>query len=111
MGVERHRGGRVAGRGTGTGLGPHHRGVAERRGHAVVLERPGGVQPLVLQEQALRLHPQMLGDGAILLEDRLALADGDLVLIRAEVQQLAEPPDAGEVQRLIPLGPALAERR
>ena len=106
MGVQRHRSGRIARRGARTGGRADHLGVAERRRHAVVLERPGWIQTLVLQIQTPRLHIDVIAYGVILLQDRLALADGHLVLVPAEVEQLAEPPHAREIQPIIPAGPA-----
>jgi len=69
--------------------------MAERRRHAVVFEGAGGIQALVLQKQTPSFHIDVLGHGIIRLEDRLAFADGDLVGVLAEAQQLAKPPDAG----------------
>ena len=64
-------------------------------------ETAGGVHSLVLQEQAVRLHAGVFADAVGGPQEGLALSDGDAHLRRGEGQQLAEPPDAAEVQRII----------
>ena len=109
MGIQGHRGGCVSGRGAGTGGGTNHFGVAERGGHAVILERAGWVHPFVLQEQPVRIHTQILSESAGGLQECLAFADTDFVLIGAEIQQFTEPPHAGKIQPIVSCGPTLAE--
>ncbi len=78
------------------------------------LKLPGGIQPLVLQKQATRVHADVAADAVGRLQNRLPLADGDDFLGRGERQQLAEPPDAAHVERVAAIGPAgleVAERR
>jgi hypothetical protein len=89
----------------GAGLCADHFCMAERRRHSVILERAGGIQPFVLEKQSARLHIDIFGDRVILLKDGLAFADGDFVFIVAEIEQLAESPHAGEVERVVFGGP------
>ena len=109
-GIEGEAGGRVARAGAGGELRAHHAGVGAGGGHAVVLEAARGVQALVLQVQAvLGIHPAVFADAVAAAQQRLALADGDDLFVRGERQQFAEPPDAGEVQRVLPVRPSPLE--
>src|SRR5262249_11797618 len=73
--------------------------VRERGGHPVVFEAPGRIQPFILQAQRARPQVHLLGEQVGLLEDGASLADrDDLVFATVERQQLAEPPDAREIQ-------------
>src|SRR5262245_10655327 len=77
-----------------------HARMGEGGGHAVVLETARGIHALVLQEQPAWIETDEVRDGVGFLEDGLALADGKDVLRRREGEQIAEPPDAGEAQRI-----------
>ena len=80
-------------------MAPDHAGVGEGGGHAVVFEAAGGIQAFVLQQQLAGLHAELLGEQVGLLQDGPAFADGDDVALGAvERQQLAEAPDAGEIE-------------
>ena len=74
------------------------------------LKLPRRVHPLVLQEQPARLHarrtrPTRVGP----LAERLPFADGHDRVVRGEREQLAEPPHAGEVERVGAVGPLRLE--
>ena len=88
---------------------PTHAGVGERRRHAVVLEAARRVHPLVLQEEPAGLEADVAGHAVGLLQDGLALADGQNLFGRGERQQFAETPDAAEVERIAALGPLRLE--
>jgi len=98
VGEHRHRGRRVAGTGTGDPFASQPMSEAERGGHAVVLETPGGIEPLVLEEQVPGLHPHLAGEGIVLLQKCSPFTDGHDVLGGDERQKLAKTPDAGEIQ-------------
>ena len=93
----------------GARLCADHFCVAERGGHSIILERAGRIQPFVLEKQSAWLHIDIFGDRVILLEDGLAFADGHFVFVVAEVEELAESPHAGEVERVVPGRPASGE--
>lgn len=83
--------------------------MTERRGHTVIFEGAGRIQTLVLQKQTPVIHIDILRYGVVGLKDRLALADTDLVRVLAKADQFAEPPDAGQIQPIVPAGPALGK--
>ena len=91
--------------------GADHAGVRERRRHAVVLEAARRVHPLVLQEQPPGLQADVRGDRVGPLAERLPLADGHDLVVRGEREQFAEPPDAGEVERVGAVRPLRLEVR
>ena len=80
--------------------------MAERGGHAVVLERAGRVHAFVLQEQRFGIHAEFGCESAGVLKQGLALADSDFVFIGTKTNQLPEPPYAGKIQGIIAGGPA-----
>ncbi len=62
-----------------------------------------------MEIQASRFYAGVFSDGVILLQNCLAFAYGYFVFIVAEVEQFAEPPDAGEIQGIGSVGPAFGE--
>ena len=109
MGIQSHRRGRIARRGTRTGDGPDHFRMAERRGHPVILKRAGRVHAFVLQKQLFRIHPHLLRQSAGLLQERLTLAHADLVFVGTKVQQFPEPPHARKIQPVVARPPAFTK--
>ncbi len=109
VGVEGDGGGGIAGAGAGDMASAGEPGVAKGGGHAVILKRAAGIQPLVLQQQPPGVHPRVAADAVIGLQKRLALADGNAVFLIAKGQQLPEPPHARIVQRARPPRPAALE--
>jgi hypothetical protein len=91
----------VARAGAGDPAGTDHPRVGERGGHAVVLEAARGVHPFVLEPQAAGRQPDVLPHLIGHLKQRLPLADGHHQLGGRERKQLAESPDAREVQRVV----------
>ena len=73
------------------------------------LKLPEGFIPSYWSMQAARVHADVLADLVGGLEQRLPLADRDDHLGRGERQELAEPPDAREVERVEPVGPLRLE--
>ncbi len=113
-GEEREAGRGIAGRSAGNAPRADHPRVREGGGHPVVFEAAAGIETLVLQQQLAGAHAQSPGEQVGLLQNRAPFADGDDIILSAiERQQLAEPPDAREVEatfRARPLGaPAVLE--
>ena len=109
MCVQSHRRRSIARGCAGAGLCADHFCMAERGGHSIILERAGGIEPFVLEKKSAGLHIDVFGDRVVLLKNGLAFADGHFVFIVAEVEQLAESPHAGEVERVVPGRPASGE--
>ena len=66
-----------------------------------------------MQEEIAGPHADVAANIVGALQDCLPLADGDDRLWRGEREQLAEPPDAAEIERIaaiVPAGLELAER-
>ncbi len=77
--------------------------------HAVVLEASRRVLAFVLKKQSAGLHLTLSRQQIILLQNRLAFADRDDLLIRGEPQQLAKSPDPAVVDWIQSCCPATFE--
>ena len=96
---------RVARAGTGNPPSRNHASMRECGGHAVVFEAAGGIHAFVLEPERAGIDADVATDLVGALEQGLAFADGDDLDRRGEREQLAEPPDAGEGERVVAPAP------
>ena len=73
------------------------------------LKLPEGFIPSYCRNKLPGFMPTILRDAVRRLQQRLPFADGHDLVGRGERQQLAEPPDAAEAQRLVPPRPLFFE--
>ena len=77
---------------------PRRSGLRRAAGHAVVLERAGGIVTLMLEGQAV--EPAVARGAGRVEQRRVAFAQGDHVAVVVEERdELAEAPDAALVER------------
>ena len=99
-GVGGHGGGRIAGGNAGHAAHAEPHGLGGAAGHAVVLERAGGVEALVLEDEAVEAG--VFGGAGRVEQRRVALAQGDHAVVGVEERDhLAVAPDAALVERRV----------
>ena len=75
------------------------------------LKLPEGFMPSYCRNSRPGVHADILARPRRPAEDRLPLADGQDLLVAGEREQLAEPPDAAELERVGPPGPLAPRSR
>ena len=83
--------------------------MCESGGHAVVFEAAGGIHALILQPQRTGIEADIFAHLVGTLEEGLTFADGDDLVGRGEGEKLAEPPDSGEAEGIVAVGPLRLE--
>ena len=73
------------------------------------LKLPEGFMPSYCRNNLPGCSADVAADAVGRVQQRLAFADGDDLVRRGERQQLAEPPDAAEAERLVAAAPLLLE--
>ena len=104
--VDRQRRRRVPRARAGHPMSRYHASMRECRRHTIIFEASGGVHALVLEPEAGGFEADVPGDLVGGLEEGLAFADGDDELGGSEGEEVAEPPDAGEVEGIEAGGPS-----